>query len=144
MIWNQTLYMAAILANMAAALSAKPAQMKTLRGHVPAAARQQRSKGRPAPSRELDLAIGLPLRNAQALTNFLADLYDPNSPNFRNYLTPEQFTAQFGPTEQDYQSVIAFAQAQGFTVTATHPNRMLLGVRATVANVERAFGVTLR
>ena len=93
---------------------------------------------------QLDLAIGLPLRNTQALTNFLEALYDPSSPNLRNYLTPEQFTAQFGPTEQDYQAVIAFAQAQGFTVTATHPNRMLLGVRATVAGVERAFGVTLR
>ena len=54
----------------------------------------------------MKLAIGLPLRNQEALTNLLQQLYDPSSPNYRHYLTPEEFTAQFGPTEQDYQKVI--------------------------------------
>ena len=39
-------------------------------------------------------------------------------PNYHHYLTPEQFTERFGPTEQDYQAVIAFAKANGLTVTA--------------------------
>ncbi len=58
--------------------------------------------------------MGLPLRNKEALTNLLHELYDPASPNYRQFLTPEQFAEQFGPSEADYQAVIAFANAQGF------------------------------
>ncbi|MDD5141783.1 MAG: protease pro-enzyme activation domain-containing protein [Verrucomicrobiales bacterium] len=92
----------------------------------------------------LRLAIGLPLRDTAVLDDFLRQVYDPASPNYRQYLTPEQFTEQFGPTEQDYQKVIAFAQANGLTVTATHGNRVLLDVSGPVAAIERAFHVTLR
>ena len=67
----------------------------------------------------MKLAIGLPLRNQAALTDLLQQIYDPASPNYQHYLTPEEFTAQFGPTEQDYQKVIDFAQANGLAVTRT-------------------------
>ncbi len=92
----------------------------------------------------LNLAIGLPLRNPAALSNWLQQVYDPASSNYHHYLTPEQFAEQFGPTEADYQAVIAFANANGLPVTATHPNRLLLDVRGTVAQVEQALHVTLR
>ncbi|MGA9449914.1 MAG: protease pro-enzyme activation domain-containing protein [Verrucomicrobiia bacterium] len=95
-------------------------------------------------SQHLQLAIGLPLRNTEALTNLLQQIYDPASPNYHNYLTPQQFTEEFGPTEQDYQAVIAFAKANGLTVTGTHPNRVLLDVNGTVAEVQKAFHVTMR
>ena len=56
----------------------------------------------------------------------------------------EEFDARFGPTEQDYQAVIALAASSGFTVTARHPNRRLLEVSASVADIERALQVTMR
>ena len=58
-------------------------------------------------------------------------------------MTPEEFAARFGPTEQDYEAVIEFARSNGFTVTGTHSNRTLLDVRGSVADIERTFGVTL-
>jgi len=51
----------------------------------------------------LYLAVGLPLRNTEELTTLLQQIYDPSSPQYRHYLTPEQFTEMFGPTEEDYQ-----------------------------------------
>src|SRR6266404_6952351 len=123
-----------------AAASAAP----LLSSHVPEAARVGRPIGKPLPQTQLHLAIGLPLRNQQALSNLLAQIYDPASPRYHQYLTPEQFTAMFGPTEQDYQKLIAFAQTLGLQVSATHPNRMLLDLRASVAQAEKAFHVTLR
>jgi kumamolisin len=59
-------------------------------------------------------------------------------------LTTDQFTEAFGPTEQDYQSAIRFARANGLQVTTTHGNRMLLSVSGPAANVENAFHVNLR
>jgi subtilase family serine protease len=91
----------------------------------------------------LRLAIGLPLRNGQALTNLLQQLYDPASPLYHQYLKPEQFTASFGPEEKDYQALRRFAESHGLTVTGTHPNRMVLDVTGAVADVEKAFHVNL-
>jgi subtilase family serine protease len=91
----------------------------------------------------LNLAIALPLRNQQGLEDFLQQLYDPASPGFRQYLTTAQFTETFGPTAQDYQAVVAFAQANNLTVTYQHSNRVILDVSGTVANIETALHVNM-
>ncbi len=114
-----------------------------LHGHIPEAVPHLQPIGRFPGTNRLSLAIGLPLRNQEALNNLLQEIYDPASPNFRRYLTPEQFTEMFGPTEQDYQAVIDFAKTNGLTVTGTHPNRVVLDVSGSVANIERVFHVTL-
>jgi subtilase family serine protease len=124
-------------------MPAQAQQRRSLPSHVPATARAQPVDRLPASTR-LNLAIGLPLRNQEALTKFLLDIYDPASPQYHHYLTPEQFTEKFGPTEQDYQAVIDFANRSGFRITATHPNRVLLDVNAAVADIEKALHVTMR
>ena len=69
-----------------------------LRGHVPKAARGAQSLGPVEDSQSLDLVLGLPLRNPQKLQQFLRNLYDLHSPYYRRFLTPDEFTEQFGPT----------------------------------------------
>lgn len=120
------------------------ADLVTLHGHVPAVVSHLQAKGRLSATTNLNLALGLPLRNREALTNLLQQIYDPASPNYHHYLTPDEFTAQFGPTEQDYQAVKDFAGMNGLTVTQTHGNRMLLDVTGKVSDIEKAFHVTLR
>jgi hypothetical protein len=115
-----------------------------LHGHIPEAVSHLQPMGRFPGTNRLNLAIGLPLRNEEALDILLQQIYDPASPNFRQYLTPEQFTEMFGPTEQDYQAVIDFAKTNGLTVTGMSANRVLLDVSGSVADIEKAFQVTLR
>ena len=126
------------------AMDASAGERQVLRGHVPPATAGLQPLGRLPANQRLDLAISLPLRNREALTNLLRQIYDPASPNYHRYLTPEQFTQQFGPTGQDYQAAIAFAQAQGLTVTGTHPNRTIVDVSGPVSAVERAFHLKLQ
>jgi hypothetical protein len=124
-----------------------PAQLegrRVLQGHVPPVVARLASVGRPPASEPLALAIGLPARNREALSNFLSEVYDPGSPTYRHYLTPEPFAARFGPTEEDYQAVTAFAWSNHLAVTRRHPNRLLLDVEGSVADIEKAFHVTLR
>jgi subtilase family serine protease len=136
-----------ILVFSGAALSAAPAwpaERQVLQGHVPeAVARGLAPAGRLPAWQALHLAIGLPLRHREALTNLLRQLYDPASPLYHQYLNPEQFTASYGPEEKDYQALRQFAESHGLTVTGTHPNRMVLDVTGTVADVEKAFHVNL-
>src|SRR5215510_14166173 len=82
---------------------------ESLTGHVLPELQRLQTVGTPSSDTRLQLAIGLPLRNQEALTNLLEQLYDPASPVFRQFLTPDQFAAQFGPTEEDYNQLIQWA-----------------------------------
>jgi Pro-kumamolisin, activation domain/Viral BACON domain len=94
-------------------------------------------------STRLTLVLGLPLRNQQALSNLLAQIYDPASPDYHHYLTPRQFAERFGPTEQDYQALAAFAVSHGLSVVGHYANRTLLDVEGAAGDVEKAFHTTL-
>ena len=110
---------------------------------VPAAARAV-ALDHVSGTNQLRLAFGLPLRNAAELEELLGQLQDPQSPRYHQYLTTLEFTARFGPTESEYTAVREFAETNGFIVTATHSNRLVLDVTARASDVERALGVTLR
>lgn len=118
--------------------------VKKLHGNMPSVVSKLQAEGDLPAATELHLAIGLPLRNGEALTNLLEQIYDPASTNYHRYLTPEQFTEQFGPSEQDYARVAEFVQANGLTVTHSHSNRMLLDVRGKASDIGKAFHTTLR
>jgi xanthomonalisin len=93
------------------------------------------------PQQRLKLALQLPLRNQADLTLLLHDLYDPKSPNFHKYISVSAFTKRFGPTAADYNKVVAWAKAQGLTVTTTPANRRLVALEGSVDVVNRAFQV---
>src|SRR6266849_5264858 len=132
------------LAANLAVVSARAQERRVLHGHVPAEVARLKAVERLPGSTNLHLAIGLPLRNKEALDRFLQEICDPASPRYHQYLTCPQFTEAFGPTEQEYQAVIAFAGAQGLQVTGTHPNRLVLDVSGSVADIEKAFHIVLR
>ena len=117
---------------------------RVLNGHVPQAARELLPMGDVPADNRLQLAIGLPLRDAAGLDAFLSSVSDPASPNFRQYLTPEQFTERFGPTADEYQAVVNFAEANGLHITATHLNRLIVDVSGSVTDVQRTFHIRLR
>jgi len=125
------------------ASAAGTAQPQVLSGHVPKITKKLSAQGRLNANARLEVTIGLPLRNREQLTNLLADIYNPASPNFRHFLKPEQFAASFAPSAADYQSVIDFAKTHGLTVKRTHPNRTLVVVEGSAATIEKTFHVHL-
>jgi subtilase family serine protease len=118
---------------------------RTLPGHVPRAINHfhLHPLGNFAATNQMDLAVSLPLRNEPALDDLLQQVYDPASPNYHHYLTPGQFTAQFGPTEEDYDAVVSFLKTNGFTIT-TNANRTLVNASGDTAAIDKTFHVTLR
>jgi subtilase family serine protease len=122
---------------------ARAQQRQTLPTRVAAPA-GSKVVGRLPASQRLSLAITLRLRNQEQLQSTLKQLYDPSSSSYRQFLSVGEFTDQFGPTTDDYQQVIGFAQSYGLTVTHQAPNRLVLDVSGTVAQIEQAFQVTLQ
>jgi subtilase family serine protease len=99
--------------------------------------------GRLPATQSMRLVLVLQHRNQAGLESFLREVYDPYSASYRKFLTVEQFTEKFGPSQEDYDSVIHFAEANGLTVVGTSRNRMNLDVTGSVANIEKALHVTM-
>jgi subtilase family serine protease len=94
-------------------------------------------------NQSMRLVLSLPLHNQTALDGFLRDVYDPANPSYRHFLTVEQFTERFGPTQSDYDAVIRYAKTNGFKVAGVSRNRMNIDVTGSVGTIERAFHVNM-
>ena len=137
-----------IFPTLAAALLFAPACLaqSVMTHHVREAVRggQAPANGRLPNNQVLQLDLVLPLRDPAGLRAFLADVYNPSSPNYRQFLTPVEFTARFGPTQADYDTVVRFATTYGFEVVGGSRDGMEVQVKGTVANIEAAFHVNMR
>jgi subtilase family serine protease len=127
------------------AATAQAEQRPTMTTHVPEAVSTGLAPlvGHLPSTQRLSLAISLPLRNESELDDLLQQLYDPQSPSYRQYLSVQEFAARFGPVESDYAAVLNFAEANGLAVIDTFGNRMVVDVEGPAANIESAFHISL-
>jgi len=96
-----------------------------------------------AASDTMAVAVSLNLRNTDALQMFLAALSDPNSPDYRQYLTPAEFTARYGPSQSDVAKVTDYLTTAGLTVADVSANRQVVDVTGSVGQMEHAFDTHL-
>lgn len=134
---------AVLAASLASAQPVIAQQRQALQTHATAPAGAE-PIGRLPASQILQLAISLPLRNQAQLNALLAQIEDPTSPNYHQYLSSAQFREQFGPTVEQYRQVIAFVKSHGFTITHTSRSRQLLNVSGPASAVEQTFQVAMQ
>ncbi len=94
-------------------------------------------------NQQLNLSIGLQLRSQADLDSLLQAMYDPQSTQFHQYLTPGEFNQLFAPTSDQVQQVVAFLQSQGLTITSVAPNNLLIDASGSVAQVQKAFAIRI-
>ena len=94
-------------------------------------------------SQSLHFDIVLPLRDRAGLQSFLRQQYDPASAFYQQFLAPQEVTERFGPSQEDWDSLIAFAKASGFQIAGGTRDSRDLWLTGTVANIEKAFHVNL-
>src|SRR5580658_9709129 len=104
---------------------------------------QAQAIGRLPASQTMQLDIVLPIRDQAGLDAFLSEVNDPSSFSYRRFLTPTEFTARFGPTQQDYDAVLSFAKSNGLTVVGGSRDGMEVQVKGPVSAVEAAFHVSM-
>ncbi len=116
-----------------------------LSGHMPSKAMSEAVLLKSLdPTTHVPLTFILPLRNKEALEELIQRIYDPtDQQHYCKFLTPEEFAEQFGPTQEDYDHVVAYAKSLGLTVTGTHSNRTLLNVSGPAESIETAFNLRL-
>ena len=117
-----------------------------LRGNVHGLARPEFDLGRADGSRLIE-GITLSLRPSPAqqqdLNQFLAQLGDPHSKNFHKYLTPAQFGARFGMSQNDLDKITAWLQKEGFTNISVANGRNQISFDGTVGQIESVFAMEM-
>ncbi|HLJ65727.1 MAG TPA: S53 family peptidase, partial [Chloroflexota bacterium] len=120
-----------------------PSRLGLLPGSVLPFLRESRRIGSLPAERRLGLTLSFRGRNTAALLRYLHAIYDPRSPLFHHFLTPEQFAARYAPTPPQRQQVSAWLVRQGFQVVTRYRNGLGLTVRGSVGAAERAFSTML-
>jgi len=89
----------------------------------------------------------LVLRRSPEQESALADLLDrqqdAGSPEYHRWLTPAEFGARFGPSDEDIQTVRAWLEAQGFHVEPVTGGRAAIEFSGTAGQVGRAFHTSI-
>ena len=75
----------------------------------------------------------------KALAWFMNEQYDPQSPFFHKWLTPEQFGEFFGPSSEDINQVTHWLERHGFTVNRVSSGRTFIDFSGTAGEVTAAF-----
>ena len=78
-----------------------------------------------------------------ALQDYLEKQQDKSSPNYHQWLTPQEFGAQYGPADADIQSVTQWLSGQGFTIEKVYSGKTVIEFSGTAAQVRAAFGTEI-
>jgi uncharacterized protein (TIGR03437 family) len=118
----------------------------TVRGVVSARTRGAQDLGRLDPSEKISfVTLGLRRTAAQqaALDRLLQELQDTASPNYHQWLTPEEFGQRFGASPNDIAQLTVWLKSQGFTVEDTARGRNWIIFSGTAGQIEQAFHTEL-
>ena len=117
-------------------------QAVSLTNHVHPKAQRQYDRGPVDAGFVMDrLSVLLaPSAEQQAkLDAYLSALQDPGSPDYRNWLTPEQFADRFGVSTSDLGQITGWLGAQGFTIRTVAPSRNWVAFSGTASQVRQTF-----
>ena len=121
-----------------ALLAAPPSHLKLESPPVPKGAVLTRA----SPEAQVGLTLGLPMRDPAVLEQLITLQHDPASPLYRRWLTPQEFGARFGQSDEIYEGVARPLVSAGLRVDR-FPDRILMHATGTVAQVEKLFGIAL-
>jgi subtilase family serine protease len=122
------------------------ADRMVLPGNVPPLARAEFDIGRSDPNLPMErMILLLELRpGAEArLEQLLDEQQRPESPRYHQWLTPEEFGAEFGPADAGVQLVAGWLEAHGFAVEEVASGRGSINFSGTAAQVEEAFATEM-
>ncbi len=121
-------------------------QRVTLKGNTHPLAVRENDRGVAPDSLPMQRMLLVLRRSAEqesALQTLLEAQQDKSSPQYHQWLTPEQFGQQFGPADEDVQGVTAWLQSHGFQVARIGAGRTVIEFSGTAGQVRETFGTEI-
>jgi subtilase family serine protease len=121
-------------------------KLTVLRGNTHPLARSEFDRG-PAPAslpmENMLLVLKRSPQQEAALDKLMTEQLDRSSPNFHRWLTPEQFGQQFGPSDQDIQTITSWLGSHGFQVVEVSNGRTVISFSGNAGQVQQAFHTSI-
>ena len=95
------------------------------------------------PIQRMSLRFAMTDAQQASLSQLLVNLQNPASAQYHQWLTPEQFAAQFGLSASDLAKVSGWLTAQGFTITSVARGGLFVEFSGTAGQADSAFGTEL-
>lgn len=128
-------------------LKRNPTSATILHNTVPALAKQATDNGALNPQMTLPLSISLPMSytNKLRLQAYLKTVYDPASPFYHQFLTPQQYQQQYGLPADTIKNIKDYLTLSGIDSSSISisPTGQLIDLKASVATIEKVFDVQL-
>ncbi len=96
-------------------------------------------KGKATSEDEVRVLMSLPLQRSGDLQDWLELVYTPELPEYLQFFSASGFTAMHAPDPKKIAELIAYLDRNGLKLDQLATNRLLLLVKGTIADVERAF-----
>jgi len=113
-----------------------------LTGHVAPIVPRSEDLGRVSPNLPFEhvlLQLKRTPEQEAALDQTIADLHDPKSASFHQWMTAEEFGAKFGATDAQIQQVSDFLTANGLQMEGTNEGRTMISFSGVAGSLEQAF-----
>ncbi len=121
-------------------------KLTVLKGNTHPLAKSQYDQGAAPASLPMERML-LVLRRSSAqeatLRKLLDDQQDKSSPNYHQWLTPEQFGKQFGPADKDIQTITNWLQSYGFQIGQVSNGRTIIEFSGTAGQVQAALHTSI-
>jgi subtilase family serine protease len=95
------------------------------------------------PDDRVAIQVQLRLRDQAGADALALSVSTPGSPDYRRYLSADEFRTRFAPTDATVAEVSAWLTTQGLTVTSVPANHLYVAAEGTAAQVEAAFAIGL-
>src|SRR5437588_3834020 len=121
-------------------------ELTTLKGNTHPLAQPRFDIGAASPDLPLNRMLLVLKRSPEqehALRGLLDDQQDKASPHYHKWLTPDGFGMQFGPADQDLQTVTGWLQSHGFAVNRVTHGRSVIEFSGTEGQVEEALHTSI-
>jgi subtilase family serine protease len=115
-----------------------------LKGSAVTATARKHAVGAVAKSARVSFELVLKLRDASGAKSLVRAISSPGSASYRHYLTASQWESRFSPATKEVSSARAWLASEGFKVGAVSKDRITISASGTAAQVEKAFGTTLK
>jgi subtilase family serine protease len=117
-----------------------------LRGNVHPMARPEFDRGTVADAQPVTRILLLLQRSPEqeaALRQLMEEQQSKNSPNYRAWVTPDDFGKKFGPADADVQAVTDWLNSHGFQNIKVAKGKTVVEFSGNVGQVRNAFGTEI-
>jgi hypothetical protein len=91
------------------------------------------------PAQRMLLILNRPAEREAGLRQFLRTVHTPGNAGYHQWITPEQFGRQFGPSDADVQIATSWLASHGFTVAGVSKGKRLIEFSGTAGRLRETL-----